>query len=80
MARHSTSHKAVAKRLADLLEERDLRTEQVAAELTISHRTVTRWLAGANEPTPTMARRLGDYFGIDWREFYEPIDVDRDAA
>ena len=58
--------------------ERNLRPEDLAAELHISYRTVTRWLTGKTEPSPTMARLLGDWFGIDWREFY--ADLSEKAA
>jgi transcriptional regulator with XRE-family HTH domain len=53
------------------MRERDMRPEELAFRLHISYRTVTRWLAGHNEPTPTMARRLGEFFEVDWRGFYE---------
>lgn len=57
--------------LTVLMEARDMRSEELAFRLHVSHRTVTRWLAGENMPTPTMARRLGEFFGVDWRRFYE---------
>lgn len=50
------------------------RAEDVAARLFISHRTVTRWLQGVTEPTPTLGRSLGALFETDWRKFYaEPV-------
>lgn len=48
-----------------------LRAEDVASDLNIAHRTVTRWLEGINEPTPTLARLLGARFEVDWRSFYD---------
>ena len=51
--------------------EHDLRSEDVASRLGIAHRTVTRWLAGTNEPTPQIAHRLGELFQVDWRDFYD---------
>jgi len=65
--------KPIAARLATLMSARGLRPEDLAAELHISHRTVTRWLSGVNEPTPTLARLLGARFEVDWRSFYEPL-------
>lgn len=66
-----SSQTQASTRLAELLLERDIRVERVAADLMVNSRTVSRWLAGNNVPTPTMARRLGEYFEVDWREFYE---------
>jgi transcriptional regulator with XRE-family HTH domain len=56
--------------------ERDWRAEDVASRLFVSHRTVTRWLSGKNEPTQSLARALGALFEVDWREF----SVAREAA
>lgn len=62
--------KPIAALLQRLLEVEDMRPEDLAAELHVSHRTVTRWLAGRTEPTPTLARALGARFQMDWRDFY----------
>jgi transcriptional regulator with XRE-family HTH domain len=62
----------VGTRLAELMAERDLRSEDVASRLYISERTVRRWLGGQNEPTRSLARGLGDLFEVDWREFRTP--------
>lgn len=59
----------MAKRLHEQMRLRDMRAEELAFRLHVSHRTVTRWLAGRNEPTPTMARRLGEFFEVDWQTF-----------
>lgn len=53
------------------MDGRDMRPEELAFRLHVGHRTVMRWLAGSNRPTPTMARRLGEFFEVDWREFTE---------
>lgn len=71
MARQTTSQTRGSVRLAGLMRERDLRAEDIASKLYVSHRTVTRWLDGSTEPTPTSARALGALFDVDWRLFYE---------
>lgn len=53
------------------MQARDMRPEDLAAQLVVSHSTVLRWMRGSNEPTPGMARRLGVMFDVDWRDFYE---------
>jgi transcriptional regulator with XRE-family HTH domain len=58
----------------------DLRAEDVASDLHISHRTVTRWLEGSTEPTPTLARALGKRFEVDWRSFYSEPEPESQAA
>lgn len=50
-----------------------MRSEELAFRLHVSHRTVERWLASANRPTPTVARRLGEFFDVDWRTFTEEV-------
>ena len=58
--------------------DHDLRAEDLAAELHVSYRTITRWLSGKTAPTPTLAILLGERFGVDWRSFY--ADPEREAA
>lgn len=62
--------KPIAGRLGPLMREHKLRPEDLAADLHVSHRTVTRWVTGKTEPTPTLARALGVRFSVDWRSFY----------
>jgi len=66
--------KPVAARLSALMAAEDLRPEDVASDLHISHRTVTRWLEGRTEPTPTLARALGVRFDVEWGSFYQAPD------
>jgi transcriptional regulator with XRE-family HTH domain len=71
MSSQATERKPIGARLTALMLERDLRAEDVASRLVVSHRTIVRWMNGSNEPSPTMARRLGEFFEVDWRSFYE---------
>jgi transcriptional regulator with XRE-family HTH domain len=75
-----SSAKPIAAHLAALMAEHDLRAEDVAAELHISYRTITRWLSGKTEPTPTLARALGERFSIDWRSLYVSPDADSERS
>lgn len=73
MSSQALAPKPVGARLSKLMRQRDLRAEDVASKLVISHRTVSRWMTGTHEPSPTMARRLGEFFDVDWRSFYEEV-------
>ena len=63
-----------AGRLAEIMLARGLHSVDVAAELDVSERTVTRWLAGVG-PTANTARRLAAAYGGDWTE-YMPTEED----
>lgn len=76
MSGQACNAKPIAAKLRVLMAERGMRSEDVAAGLHVSHRTVTRWLAGSHEPTPTLGRALGDLFGVDWRDFYDAPSVE----
>lgn len=71
MASQTTCRKPVGPALRKLMDEQNIRAEEIAYKLGVSYPTVIRWMAGKNEPTPGAAKRLGDFFGVDWRTFFE---------
>jgi transcriptional regulator with XRE-family HTH domain len=50
--------------LKELMRRRKRRPSQLAADLGISHATVSRWLSGADIPSPKSCRVLAEYSGI----------------
>jgi DNA-binding transcriptional regulator YiaG len=56
--------------LEALLDERGLRPVDLAALLRLPYGTVDGWVRGRRRPRHASARRLGEFFGVDWRSFY----------
>jgi transcriptional regulator with XRE-family HTH domain len=50
--------------LKDLMLRRKRKPCQLAANLGVSHATVSRWLSGADVPNPSSCRRLSEYSGV----------------
>ena len=76
MSSQVPSQKPVGPRLRALMASHDLRAEDVASQLGVSHSTVLRWMRGSNQPTQRAARQLGRLFAVEWDSFYE----EREAA
>ncbi len=51
-----------------LRKEKDLTQEQLAEELFVSSKTVSRWETGNTLPDLVMLQNIADYFGVDIRE------------
>jgi hypothetical protein len=54
----------VAVLLHEVMQEKGRLPSQLAAEIGVSHATMSRWLAGQDVPSPRSCRRLADYSGI----------------
>jgi len=50
--------------LKEVLRRRKIKPSQLAAELGISHATVSRWLSGRDIPNTRSCYRLADYSGV----------------
>jgi transcriptional regulator with XRE-family HTH domain len=50
--------------LKEVMRRRQRKPSQLAAELGISHATVSRWLSGRDIPNTRSCQRLADYSGI----------------
>jgi len=50
--------------LHEVMRRKSKRPSQMAAELGISHATVSRWLSGKDIPSPKSCRRLAEYTGV----------------
>jgi transcriptional regulator with XRE-family HTH domain len=50
--------------LKELMRRRQRKPSQLAAELGISHATVSRWLSGVDIPNTSSCQRLADYSGV----------------
>ena len=50
--------------LKDLMRRRQRKPNKLAAELGISHATVSRWLSGMDIPKISSCQRLADYSGV----------------
>lgn len=50
--------------LKELMRRRKRLPSQLAADLGISHATVSRWLSGADIPSTRSCRRLAEYSGV----------------
>jgi len=50
--------------LTDLMRRRRLLPSQLAAELGVSHATVSRWLRGQEVPNMRSCRKLAEYCGV----------------
>ncbi len=59
----STQEVLIASFLKELMRRRKRLPSQLAADLGISHATVSRWLSGADVPNVKSCRRLAEYSG-----------------
>jgi transcriptional regulator with XRE-family HTH domain len=50
--------------LKEVMRRRQRKPSQLAAELGISHATVSRWLSGRDVPNTSSCQRLADYSGV----------------
>jgi len=50
--------------LNEVMRRRNRKPSQMAAELGISHATMSRWLSGQDIPNTRSCRRLADYSGV----------------
>jgi transcriptional regulator with XRE-family HTH domain len=50
--------------LKEVMRRRRRKPSQLAAELRISHATVSRWLSGMDTPNTRSCQRLADYSGV----------------
>jgi transcriptional regulator with XRE-family HTH domain len=50
--------------LKEVMRRRQRKPSQLAAELGISHATVSRWLSGRDIPNTNSCQRLADYSGV----------------
>lgn len=53
-----------SKFLKEVMRRRKRKPSQLAADLGISHATVSRWLSGADVPNTSSCQRLADYSGV----------------
>ncbi len=60
----STQEGPIASFLKDLMRRRKRLPSQLAADLGISHATVSRWLSGADVPSIKSCRKLAEYSGV----------------
>lgn len=60
----STQEVPIASFLKDIMRRRKRLPSQLAADLGISHVTVSRWLSGADVPNVKSCRRLAEYSGV----------------
>lgn len=54
----------VAVLLYEVMQLKGRLPSQLAADIGVSHATMSRWLAGRDVPSPRSCRRLADYSGI----------------
>ncbi len=60
----STQEVPITSFLKELMRRRKRLPSQLAADLGISHATVSRWLSGADTPSIKSCRRLAGYSGV----------------
>ena len=60
----STEEAPIVSFLKELMQRRKRLPSQLAADLGISHATVSRWLSGADVPNTKSCRRLAEYSGV----------------
>ena len=60
----STQEVPIASFLKELMRRRKRLPSQLAAELGISHATVSRWLSGADIPSIKSCQKLAEYSGV----------------
>ena len=59
----STYREPIVSFLKEVMRRRKLLPSQIAAELGISHATVSRWLSGKDNPSTRSCLRLAEYSG-----------------
>ena len=60
----STQEVPIASFLKEVMRRRKRLPSQLAADLGVSHATVSRWLSGADVPSIKSCRRLTQYSGV----------------
>jgi len=60
----STEEVPLASFLKEVMRRRKRLPSQLAADLGISHATVSRWLSGEDVPSTRSCQRLGEYTGV----------------
>ena len=60
----STQEVPIGSFLKELMRRRKRLPSQLAADLGVSHATVSRWLSGADAPSIKSCRRLAEYSGV----------------
>jgi len=60
----STQEVPIASFLKEVMRRRKRLPSQLAADLGVSHATVSRWLSGADAPSIKSCRRLAGYSGV----------------
>ncbi|MFB0557170.1 MAG: helix-turn-helix domain-containing protein [Dehalococcoidia bacterium] len=60
----NTEGAPLASFLRDLMRRRKRLPSQLAADLGVSHATVSRWVAGSDVPNTRSCRRLAEYSGV----------------
>ena len=60
----STEEAPIVSFLKEVMRRRKRLPSQLAADLGISHATVSRWLSGEDVPNPRSCRRLAEYSGV----------------
>ncbi len=60
----STEEAPVVSFLKELMRRRKRLPSQLAADLSVSHATVSRWLSSADIPNTRSCRRLAEYSGV----------------
>ncbi len=60
----STKDVPITSFLKEVMRRRKRLPSQLAADLGISHATVSRWLSGADTPSTRSCRRLAEYSGV----------------
>ena len=58
----------IGKFLQTLRKEKGMTQEQLAEQVGVSHRTVSRWETGSNVPDLDILIELSDYYSVDLRE------------
>ena len=60
----STEEAPLISFLRELMRRRKRLPSQLAADLGISHATVSRWISGKDVPSPASCRKLAEYSGV----------------
>ena len=71
--------------LKEVTRRRKRKPSQLAADLGVSHATVSRWLSGADIPNPRSCHRLAEYSGVPIEKILSivghlPVVAERPAA
>jgi transcriptional regulator with XRE-family HTH domain len=60
----STENAPLVTFLKEVMRRRKLNPSQLAADLSVSHATVSRWISGADVPNTRSCRILAEYSGV----------------